>query len=122
MEEDFDSTLKKLNDQVSQFTKTKLSQQKNNNFSSFQGSMLNKFAFAPKINFSSPVIRYAAVPVAIFVVLLIIKPGFIKEEVIDDSGMTEEKIQIKKLLIATVVITSILGFLLLLNSYRTNVT
>lgn len=99
---EYDQTLKKLGEQVNSFTKdsTPLN---NFNTSSTQSKIGKKFSFS-KI--------YFAIPVVVAILLLILKPGFLKTEVIEQqsNGITLniKKFSITKFLIWTCVFSLVI--------------
>lgn len=102
---EFDSTLNKLIDQVSQFTTIDRKYKEGNNLLS-------------KINFKSPILYYGVIPIGIFILLLLWKPNFITDEVSINGNIPERKLNFKKILIATVVLTSIICIIIFVNLSR----
>src|SRR6056300_409568 len=106
--DDFDETILRLTDQVSQF--------KSQNTEKCS-SGIN----IPKLNLSSPVIYYSIVPVVIFTGLYMIKPSFIMKKIQDtDDDKKERQINYKILLLTTLILSTIciVGFLYLIPMYN----
>ena len=70
-------------------------------------SNVSSSSFLPSININSN-FMYAGIPIVIFILLLLLSPGFIKYEFIDDKGQNSDKIHIKKLFIFTLVISIVI--------------
>ena len=104
---EFDATLKKLSDQVSQFTSTMIKSKPSS--SSY---------FLSKVNVNSPLVYYGAVPIIIAVVLFFWKPGFVMEEVSIDGNLPEKKLSFKKLLVGTVIFTAVIAIAIFIYFYR----
>jgi hypothetical protein len=104
---EFDATLKKLSDQVSNFTSITVKSKPN------PGS-----GFLSKFDVKSPLIYYCAVPIIIALVLFFWKPGFVMEEVSIDGNLPEKKLSFKKLLVGTVLITAIIAIVIFVYFYR----
>lgn len=98
---EFDATLKKLSDQVSQFTSITVTSKPSS------GS-----GFLSKVNVKSPIVYYGAIPVIIAVVLFFWKPGFVMEEVSIDGNLPVKKLSFNKLLVGTAVITTIIAIVI----------
>lgn len=107
---EFDSALKKLSEQVSQFAKTNVPTQ--------SGGGGGMSSFLPKINIKSPLIYYAIIPLAIVIVLFFWKPKFVTEEVSVEGELPTRKLSIKRLLLATVIMTVVIAVLIFACSYR----
>lgn len=103
---EFDSTLKKLIDQVSQFTKIDRKYKEGGN------NLLSK------INVNSPILYYGVIPIGVFILLLCWKPNFITDEVSINGNIPERKLNFKKILIATVILTSIICIIIFANLSR----
>ena len=71
--------------------------------------------FAFKINRNT---WYIVIPVAVLVLLLFLRPGFIKVDYIDDDGKESKKLGFRKLLIAWLIISALLNIGLFGLNYR----
>lgn len=87
----FDETLKKLSDQVSQFTEQPVATKSS----------------GISFSFNSP-IMYLTIPIGVAILLFFWKPDFITEEVSEDGKFPTKKTSFKKVIIASLVITTIL--------------
>lgn len=94
---DFDKTLQKLSEQVSQF-----SGNKNTVLNTSQTTSL------PSITGDKKYYYYLGIPVAFLILLYLWKPGFVMEEVSVNGEMPTKKISIKKLFISAIVLSTIL--------------
>lgn len=106
---EFDNTLKKLNEQVGKFTG-------NNPVKNMYHSEKNS-----PINFDvkSPYLRYGLIPVVILCILGMMKPGVVVDEVNVD-GIISRKINMKKLLVATGILSIMIFFAIFLVKKRSN--
>ena len=104
--DNIESTLSTLKDKVSEFTS------KNNLINSFS----KQSGIISKINFKSSIIFYGIIPVVIILILFFWKPNFIMQEIITDDDIPQYKINIKKLLILTLIL-SVIGCLLLFSYF-----
>ena len=109
-DENLDNALDRLSKQVSKFSGTD-----SENTSNKKGlfSMFSKFSFNPENSF----VYYGAIPVCIAVALAIWKPGFVMKEVSVDGNMPEQKLCFSRLIVATVIITTIIAILIFIRSY-----
>jgi len=114
---DFDSTLQKLSQQIDQLSKANPVNgfALGNANSGVQNSSGNSGFFSGA---NTRLLYYAAIPVAIFIILMVWKPGFVTEEILLDDMTTDRKVSIKRALIASAVITTILGAIFFFRSYR----
>jgi hypothetical protein len=112
METDFEATLKRLNEQVSQFTKTHHKSQTSTSFAMFKTPSFSK------LDLSSPIVKYTSLPLLILILLAVIQPAFVKEEIIGKDGNKVKKLSISRLLFSVVLITIAIGFLCLLMMYK----
>ena len=105
--DDFDETILRLTDQVSQFKSQNAEK---------PSSGINM----PKLNLSSPVIYYSIVPLIIFTGLFMIKPSFIMKKIEDTDEKKERQINYKILLLTTLILSiiCIVGFLYLIPMYN----
>lgn len=94
MEDDnFDETLKKLGDQVSKFT------------GKSSGGGGKSFGLKGKA------MLYLAVPVGLFVVLCVLKPSFVTEDMTKEDGNVVKKLNLKKVLLATCFLIALVGIM-----------
>lgn len=103
---EMDNILKKLHSQVSEFThnNTTLSE-KDNNYSS-------------RFKFNITYLFYLLIPVTICILFILIKPRFIMNVVNSDNDNTKLQISIKKLLIYTLILSSVIIFGIFIYIYR----
>jgi len=104
---EFDATLQKLGEQVSHFTNTTGSTK------SSGGS-----SFLPKFNIKSPMVYYVAIPIFVLILLFLWKPNFVTEEVSVEGNMPERKLSFKKLLVGTVIGTTVIAILMFVYFYK----
>ena len=107
---DFDDALKNLQRQVSQFSSGESIDIKiqNNNILS-------------KININSNMVYYVLVPIIIIIILYLLKPCFIMTETTTDNSLStvsEKKINFKKLVISTIICTSIISLIIFSYKYK----
>jgi len=109
--DDFDDTIARLTQQVSQF--------KSDNTGT-DGSKLK----LPKMQLNSPVVYYSLVPLLIFTGLRILKPSFIMKESENNDGKKEKVVNYTVLLLITMILSAIciVGFIYLLPMYKKRVT
>ena len=105
---EFETTLKKLSDRVSQFRSTTVKSRES----------ILKFGFLSKVNIKSPLVYYGAVPLIVAILLFFWKPGFVMEEVSIDGNFSEKKLSFKKLLGSTILFTSIITIIIFIYFYR----
>jgi hypothetical protein len=110
---DFNSTLKKLTEQVSNFA-TVTSKHK-------ETTMFNTNNFLHKFNFNSPVVFYGAIFSGILVILFLWKPKFITEEVSVDGNLPEQKINYQKMILSSMVLTALIAVIIFIKSYRSDI-
>lgn len=92
----FDNTIRQLENKVGQITG-----------SSGTGTFTsNKRGFLQEM-LSNRKLIYALVPVLVFILLCFFKPKVVLEEVTDEDGNIEEKLSVKRAMIATVFLTSL---------------
>ncbi len=105
--DDFDETIARLAEQVSQF-KT------DNTVHTSSGMKL------PELNLSSPIIYYSIVPLVFFIGFITLKPSFVMKEN-DDK---KEIFNYSKILLITLVLSGICiaGFIYLLPMYKKRIT
>lgn len=109
-----DEQIRILQDKVNQIT---LSTVKSENcIVSSSGSFLHGY----KLN--SPLVYYGSVPCLIIIILLIYKPLFVMEDISIDGKFPEKRLSYKKLLIATVIGTTLIAIIIFIYFYRTNRT
>lgn len=106
---DFDDTLKKLSEQVSQFTSSNMVK------TSFDNS-----GMLSKINIKSPFVYYVGIPLLIAIILFFWKPKFVMEEVSINGNISHKKLNFKNLLITTVIITVIISIIIFVYFYQNN--
>lgn len=109
---EFDATLEKLGEQVSQFTTITNNHKESNSFNG--NNVLHK------LNFKSPLVYYGAISLGILFILLLWKPKFITEEVSIDGNLPEQKLSYQKLVIATIILTALIAIIMFINSYRSS--
>ena len=99
MDDAFDDTIKQLESKVGQIS---------GNFTSTAGaaSTNTRREFLSGI-MSSKKLMYLLPPLLIFLVLYFFKPKIVLEEVVDDDGNIEEKVSIKRTLIATIFLVTL---------------
>lgn len=102
----FDATLKELSNRVSQFSGITATTKSS-----------DKGIFS-KINLKSPMVYYLYTPLAIFIVLVIWKPKIVTEEKSIDGKLPEPKLSLKKAMIATLIISAMLGFIIFIRMYK----
>lgn len=88
----YDETLKRLSDQVSQFSSTTISSS-------------SKTSIIPSIK--SPFVYYSIVPFVILILLWYLKPSVITDEVSIDGDFPTRILSYKKLFVSTIIITLI---------------
>lgn len=117
METDFESTLKKLNEQVSHFTKNKSSPH--------METKQQKFGFTtPKIDMSklsNSNAKYLMLPLVVLVILLIVRPNFVKKDVVKQDGTKVKKLCMRRLLLAVLLISMVIGLGYMLMMYKKGV-
>jgi hypothetical protein len=104
---EFDATLKKLSDQVSQFTSTTI-----NKPTSSGGGFLSN------ISIKSPLVYYGVIPIAVMIILFFWKPGFVMEEVSVEGSLPEKKLSFKKLIVGSVIITTVIAVIIFISYYH----
>jgi Na+/H+ antiporter NhaC len=90
----YDDTINKLNDKVNKFTSTDI------NISDTKQSILKILKY--------PFIYYTVIPFIILIVLWFLKPSIIIEEININEDSVKKKINYKKLLLMTIIITLII--------------
>ena len=105
-ETEFDETLKKLGEQVSQFSTPA------NNLIPKSG-----MNFISTFNIKSPIVYYGAIPIVIAVILCVMKPGFIMNDV-DEDGNTSKKFNYKRLMVSVISFTMIVAILIFIYFYK----
>ena len=107
--EDFDDNLKNLQRQVSQFASGEaidIEMPKNNSILS-------------KININSNMVYYVLLPIIIMIALYLFKPCFIMTETTTDNSLSSvKKIDLKKMLISTIVTTCIISLIIFSYKYK----
>jgi hypothetical protein len=106
---EFEETLQKLSDQVNKFTSTTTV----SNYGNTSGR-----GFMSKINFNSPLVYYVSIPLGIMIVLFLWKPRFITDEVNGDGEIPKQKLVVKKLLIATVILTTVVCIIIFVKVFK----
>ena len=96
--DNIDQTLAELQQKVSCFVKN--TDSKTNSW---------KFPIVPQININSRSILYFAVPIIIFIILLVWKPHFLTKEIRIEGSLPIYKINILKLLISTTIISIVIN-------------
>lgn len=109
-EENFDETLRKLNEQVNQFSFST-----SNNISVVSTTKFNFSAIA-----NNKIVYYLSLPVGILILLLVLKPGFITEEVSHNGELPKKKISIKLLFLYDLIISVILLIIYFMYNYKKN--
>ena len=104
---EFDNVLKKLNDQVGKFTTNTASK------NAHQTENNSPFNF----NLKSPYLRYGLIPIVILCILGMMKPKIVTDDVVVD-GIINSKINMKKLLVSTGVLSIMILFAIFLIKKR----
>ena len=109
---ELDAKIKMLNEKVSEITSTNL-----------KNSGLNKQSSFLTLNvIKSPFIYYGVIPLVILLIFFFLKPGFIMQNVTIDGKITEKRLNYKKLIIATIIVTSIIFISFFVYSYKNKKT
>ena len=107
---DFDDALRNWQRQVSQFSSGESIDIENQN-----NNILSK------ININSNMVYYVLVPIIIIIILYLLKPCFIMTETTTDNSLStvsEKKINFKKLVISTIICTSIISLIIFSYKYK----
>jgi hypothetical protein len=78
-------------------------------------------SFLPKLKFKR-VYLYVGIPIIIAIVLLVLKPKFITDEKVNDEGEAYQSIQMKKVLMWTLILGGVLDVALFGYFYKNNNT
>jgi len=108
---DFDNTIKKLQEQVSQFS---------GGDTEFE---IPKNTILSKINFKTNLVYFGLIPLFIMIILYILKPYFVMTETIIDetsSLIIPKKLSFKKLFLSTVICTCIISIIIFSYLYTKN--
>jgi hypothetical protein len=80
---------------------------------------VNISLFKPSlITLKSPIVYYFAIPLSVFILLFLLKPPFIMESVSENGNFPKKKLNYKKLLIATILFSIILAFVIFIFFYK----
>lgn len=104
---DFDDTLKKLSEKVSELTV--------NNTVKNKPKMESKFL--SNVNVKSS-LYYGCIPIIIMIIFLIWKPGFVMEEISIDGNLPEKRLSLKKVLFGVFIFTVIISVIIYVKNQK----
>lgn len=94
--DNLDETIKQLEAKVNQLDQTKT-----------KGGLMNIKGF--KFDVNKKKLIMVGVPVSVFVILAVLKPGFVCEQVVDkDDGAVYTKLSLKRVVVATVLLCGVM--------------
>jgi len=80
-----------------------------------------KISLFNKTSLKSPIVYYFALPVTVCVLLFLLKPPFIMEKISKNGNFPKKKLNYKKLLIATILFSIIIAFVIFIFFYKKSV-
>lgn len=109
---ELDAKIKMLNEKVSEITSTNLK----------SGGLNKQSAFLTLNVIKSPFVYYGSIPLVILLIFFFWKPGFIMQNVSIDGKLQEKRLNYKKLIIATIIVSSIIFITFFVYSYKNKKT